>query len=82
MRLPKMTTAAALAALLAGLPLAASAQELVMWERSGGNAGMVDALVAAWNEANPTAAINLTTFRTPRWYPSSPRPSPRAKCPT
>ena len=31
-----------------------------MWERSGGNAPMVDALVAAWNEANPDRPINLT----------------------
>ena len=31
-----------------------------MWERSGGNAGMVDILVCAWNEANPDRAINLT----------------------
>jgi multiple sugar transport system substrate-binding protein len=31
-----------------------------MWERSGGNAPMVDALVAAWNEANPDRQINLT----------------------
>jgi multiple sugar transport system substrate-binding protein len=34
--------------------------ELEMWERSGGNAPMVDALVAAWNEANPDRTINLT----------------------
>ncbi|MCI0583060.1 MAG: sugar ABC transporter substrate-binding protein [Chloroflexi bacterium] len=34
--------------------------ELEMWERSGGNAGMVDALVAAWNAANPDCAIKLT----------------------
>jgi multiple sugar transport system substrate-binding protein len=34
--------------------------ELVMWERSGGNAPMVDALVAAWNEENPDRPINLT----------------------
>ncbi len=60
MRLPKMTTAVALAALLAGLPMAAAAQELVMWERSGGNAPMVDELVRAWNEANPDRPINLT----------------------
>ena len=31
-----------------------------MWERSGGNAPMVDALVAAWNEENPDRQINLT----------------------
>jgi multiple sugar transport system substrate-binding protein len=33
---------------------------LEMWERSGGNAPMVDALVAAWNAANPDRSINLT----------------------
>jgi multiple sugar transport system substrate-binding protein len=53
-------TAAALAALIAATPLAAAAQEMQMWERSGGNAGMVDALVEAWNEANPDRRINLT----------------------
>jgi multiple sugar transport system substrate-binding protein len=34
--------------------------DLEMWERSGGNAPMVDALVAAWNEENPDRKINLT----------------------
>lgn len=34
--------------------------DLEMWERSGGNAGMVDALVAAWNEAYPDCKIVLT----------------------
>jgi multiple sugar transport system substrate-binding protein len=38
----------------------ASAQDLQMWERSGGNAPMVDALVAAWNEKNPDRKIVLT----------------------
>jgi multiple sugar transport system substrate-binding protein len=38
----------------------ASTGDLEMWERSGGNAGMVDALVAAWNEAYPDCKINLT----------------------
>jgi multiple sugar transport system substrate-binding protein len=37
-----------------------SAGDLTMWERSGGNAPMVDALVAAWNEQNPDRKINLT----------------------
>ena len=32
----------------------------VMWERSGGNAKMVDTLVAMWNEKNPDRKINLT----------------------
>jgi multiple sugar transport system substrate-binding protein len=34
--------------------------DLTMWERSGGNAGMVDALVAAWNVAYPDCKIVLT----------------------
>jgi multiple sugar transport system substrate-binding protein len=38
----------------------ASPGDLTMWERSGGNAGMVDALVAAWNEAYPDCKIVLT----------------------
>ena len=29
------------------------AADLVMWERSGGNKGMVDKLVAMWNAKNP-----------------------------
>ena len=36
------------------------AEPLQMWERSGGNAGMVDALVAMWNDKNPDRKINLT----------------------
>jgi multiple sugar transport system substrate-binding protein len=31
-----------------------------MWERTGGNAAMVDALVAAWNEAYPDCEITVT----------------------
>jgi len=38
----------------------AMAKDLVMWERSGGNAKMVDTLVAMWNEKNPDRKINLT----------------------
>ena len=38
----------------------ASSGELSMWERSGGNKGMVDALVEAWNTKNPTCKIKLT----------------------
>jgi multiple sugar transport system substrate-binding protein len=60
MKLTKIITAAALVALLAGLPMAASAQDLVMWERSGGNATVVERLVAAWNEKNPDRKIVLT----------------------
>ena len=36
------------------------AEDLVMWERSGGNAKMVDTLVAMWNEKNPDRKIVLT----------------------
>lgn len=53
-------SAVAAAALLSAVPTMAVAEDLVMWERSGGNAGMVDALVAAWNEKNPDRKINLT----------------------
>lgn len=38
----------------------ASAGDLTMWERSGGNKQMVDLLVEAWNTKNPTCKINLT----------------------
>ena len=31
-----------------------------MWERTGGNAGMVDQLVCDWNTENPDRPINLT----------------------
>jgi multiple sugar transport system substrate-binding protein len=47
-------------AALAMLAAPGWAQDLQMWERSGGNAGMVDALVAAWNEKNPDRKIVLT----------------------
>ncbi|MBI4922672.1 MAG: sugar ABC transporter substrate-binding protein [Devosia nanyangense] len=59
MRLPKLITVA-LAALLVAMPLGAVAEDLQMWERSGGNASMVDELVRAWNEANPDRKIVLT----------------------
>jgi multiple sugar transport system substrate-binding protein len=32
---------------------------MTMWERTGGNAQMVDALVCAWNDRNPDRPINL-----------------------
>jgi multiple sugar transport system substrate-binding protein len=38
----------------------ADAGAMQMWERSGGNKGMVDILVCAWNAANPTKPINLS----------------------
>jgi multiple sugar transport system substrate-binding protein len=34
--------------------------DLTMWERSGGNKGMVDLLVEAWNAKYPDCKINLT----------------------
>lgn len=37
-----------------------AAEDLQMWERSGGNAGVVDRLVAIWNEENPDRKIVLT----------------------
>jgi multiple sugar transport system substrate-binding protein len=54
-----VTVAAALS-LAASVSTAAMAADLQMWERSGGNKGMVDALVALWNEKNPDRKINLT----------------------
>lgn len=49
---------AAFAALMAASPVLA--EDLVMWERSGGNATVVERLVAAWNEKNPDRKIVLT----------------------
>ncbi len=41
-------------------PTAADAEgALIMWERTGGNAQMVDALVCAWNGRNPDRPISL-----------------------
>ena len=60
MSLRSITTRLAMTALLAGVALPALAEDLQMWERSGGNAGMVDALVAAWNDKNPDRKIDLT----------------------
>ena len=48
------------AAAFIALSAPAMAKDLVMWERSGGNAKMVDTLVAMWNEKNPDRKINLT----------------------
>jgi len=52
--------AVAAATLLAAMPATAWAADLQMWERSGGNASMVDELVRAWNEKNPDRKIQLT----------------------
>ena len=61
MSLPRLRKySIALAAMLAAVALPAMADDLQMWERSGGNAKMVDTLVAMWNEKNPDRKINLT----------------------
>jgi len=62
MRLPKLMTIAgvAVAALMAAAPMSVFAQDLQMWERTGGNAQMVDKLVEMWNEKNPDRKIVLT----------------------
>lgn len=62
MKLPRLLTAAAVAvaAVMAATPMGAFAQDLQMWERTGGNAQMVDKLVEMWNAANPDRKIVLT----------------------
>src|SRR5438552_6659465 len=45
---------------LAATAVPAAAADLVMWERSGGNKGMVDKLVEMWNAKFPDRHINLT----------------------
>lgn len=63
-RAPALVAAAVgLGLMAASLPIATVAQDaepMEMWERSGGNAPMVDELVRAWNEAEPSRPINLT----------------------
>lgn len=58
----KLTAAGAAlgVALLAAVSSSALAADMQMWERSGGNKGMVDTLVAMWNAKNPDRKINLT----------------------
>ena len=54
------TSAAAEALAVTCEPTAADAEgALIMWERTGGNAQMVDALVCAWNGRNPDRPISL-----------------------
>ncbi len=48
------------ASALVAIAQPSAAQELQMWERSGGNKGMVDTLVEMWNQKNPDRKINLT----------------------
>jgi multiple sugar transport system substrate-binding protein len=62
MKLPRLMTVAAVAvaALMAAAPMGAYAEDLQMWERTGGNAQMVDKLVEMWNAKNPDRKIVLT----------------------
>jgi multiple sugar transport system substrate-binding protein len=50
--------AAAVALMAVSTPV--GAEELVFWERSGANAGMVERLVEMWNGAEPDRQISLT----------------------
>jgi multiple sugar transport system substrate-binding protein len=59
-RLSVGASACILAAAAVAMTAPAFAEDLQMWERSGGNAGMVDKLVEMWNAANPDRKINLT----------------------
>ena len=63
MRASKILLSLALGAAAVGIlamAVPASAADLVMWERSGGNKGMVDKLVEMWNAKFPDRHINLT----------------------
>ncbi len=53
-----------------------------MWERSGGNKGMVDILVCAWNEANPDRPINLSYIVHTEMVAKIAQGSPPVTCPT
>ncbi len=48
------------AALLVAGALPAAAADMQMWERTGGNKGMVDILVNMWNQSHPDKKIQLT----------------------
>ena len=71
------------AAALLAMSAPAMAADLVMWERTGGNAGMVDTLVAMWNAKNPDRKINLTYIPHAEMVAEA-RPGDRlaATCPT
>jgi multiple sugar transport system substrate-binding protein len=60
MKLPRLFTiaAVAVAAVMAAAP--SFAADLQMWDRTGGNAQMVDKLVEMWNAKNPDRKIVLT----------------------
>ena len=59
----------ALVGLFAMVALPAMAQDLQMWERSGGNQAMVEFLIAAWNEKNPDRQIKMTLIPSPEMVP-------------
>jgi multiple sugar transport system substrate-binding protein len=63
------TCRAALAGLLVAVTLPAMAEDLQMWERSGGNQSMVELLIAAWNEKNPDRQIKMTLIPSPEMVP-------------
>jgi multiple sugar transport system substrate-binding protein len=60
MKLPRMLSIAAVAVAAVMAATSSFAQDLQMWERTGGNAQMVDKLVEMWNAANPNRKIVLT----------------------
>ena len=63
MKLTKAIASLAVGVLASGFIAVSSASmaaDLQMWERSGGNKGMVDILVDMWNKKNPDRKINLT----------------------
>jgi multiple sugar transport system substrate-binding protein len=63
------TCRATLAGLLVAVVLPAMAEDLQMWERSGGNQSMVEHLIAAWNEKNPDRQIKMTLIPSPEMVP-------------
>ena len=63
------TCRATLAGLLVAVTLPAMAEDLQMWERSGGNQAMVELLIAAWNEKNPDRQIKMTLIPSPEMVP-------------
>ena len=63
------TCRATLAGLLVAVALPAMAEDLQMWERSGGNQSMVELLIAAWNEKNPDRQIKMTLIPSPEMVP-------------
>jgi multiple sugar transport system substrate-binding protein len=63
------TCRATLAGLLVAVAMPAMAEDLQMWERSGGNQAMVELLIPAWNEKNPDRQIKMTLIPSPEMVP-------------